>query len=534
MTVHDRVRLAEVVASLSLATDLGAGGSLDDALRACLTATRLAGLLGLEAPLLEDVYYLPLMAFVGCTSSAHMASSIFGPEIETFSHAYEVDPTDGTAMLRAMLPAIGAGRPPLERLAVFGKMFANISMFAEGSRAHCEVAQIIGARLGFGARFQACLLQVFERWDGKGKPNGVKGDAIGVPARVGLLANLACAWTRVYDRDTALRMVADRSGRTFDPALVDVFAKHGRDLLAALEPDSLWDEVMRIEPRPRWLDGADIENACLAVADFADLKSPYTLGHSRGVAELAAAAAHASGLPASDAQDLKLAGLLHDVGRAGVSNDVWDKPGSLTESQRERMQLHAYYTQRILARLQGLGRAASLAAAHHERLDGSGYHRGILGHDLTAPARILAAADVYHALTEDRPHRRALAPEAAAQTLEHEARAGRLDAQAARAVLKAAGLRRQSIDRILPADLTTREVEVLRLIARGLSNREAAARLSLSQKTVGNHVEHIYAKIGVSTRAAATLFALQNGIVGDPTSAPQMRRTPHVRNDGRA
>jgi HD-GYP domain-containing protein (c-di-GMP phosphodiesterase class II) len=511
----ERLRLAELVGSLSLATDLGAGGSLEDALRACVTATRLGALAGLGPELLQQVFYLPLMAMIGCTSSAHMASSVFGPEIETFGAAYETDPTDGTAMLRAMLPRIGKGLPPLDRLLVLGKMIANLAMFNEGSRGHCEVAQLLSARLGFDADFQALLLQVFERWDGKGKPNGVKGEAIGLPARIGVLANLACAWTRVYDADTAMRMVAERSGRTFDPSVTDTFAEHGRELLDALRPESLWDDMLESEPHPRrWLGSTEIESACLAVADFADLKSPYTLGHSRGVAALASKAAQACGLPLDDATDLRLAGLLHDVGRSGVSNDVWDKPGPLTESQRERMRLHAYYTQRILARLHGLSRATLLASAHHERLDGSGYHRGMLARELTPSARILAAADCYHALTEARPHRAAHEPDAAARTLEQEARAGRLDSDAVSAVLKAAGVRHAPVRRSLPADLTPREVDVLRLVARGLSNRQIGDRLALSPKTVGNHIEHIYAKVDVSTRAAATLFALQNSLVG--------------------
>ena len=217
MAARERVRLAELVASLSLATDLGAGGSFDDAQRACLTAARLGQLVGLGPEELQDVYYLPLMAFVGCTSSAHVASAILGREIETFSHAYKTDPSDSAAMMRAMLPAIGEGLPLLERLAILGKMFANMAVFNEGSRGHCEVAQMIGARLGFSASFQACLLQVFERWDGKGRPFRVKGEAIALAARVGGLANLACAWTRVYDKETALRMVAERRGTTFDP-----------------------------------------------------------------------------------------------------------------------------------------------------------------------------------------------------------------------------------------------------------------------------------------------------------------------------
>ncbi len=309
-------------------------------------------------------------------------------------------------------------------------------------------------------------------------------------------------------------MVQERRGRTFDPSLADTFVQHARELLSTLPEDSLWQDVMDAEPAPqRWLQGAEIEQACLAIADFVDIKSPYTLGHSRGVAELAGAAARACGLPENDANDLRLAGLLHDVGRAGVSNDVWDKQGPLSEPQRERMRLHAYYTQRILARLHGLVNPASLAGAHHERLDGSGYHRGVRGRDLPPAARILAAADCYDALTHQRPHRAALDEKAAAQTLEGEAKAERLDPDAVAAVLKAAGVRHGAVRKLVPAELTQREIEVLRLIAHGASNREVAEQLTLSPKTVGNHVEHIYSKIGVSTRAAATLWALQNGLL---------------------
>ncbi|MCA1647731.1 MAG: HD domain-containing protein [Chloroflexi bacterium] len=522
---QERVRLAEVVASLSLAADLGTGGSLDDALRACLTATRLGTLIGLPANVLHDVYYAPLMGLVGCTSTAHMASSVFGPEIETFSRSYEVDPTDSAALMKIMLGQVGKGLPPLDRLAMFARMFTNAGMFTEGSRGHCEVAQMLGGRLGFDEDFQATLWHVFERWDGKGRPRGVRGEAIPLVARMALLANLGCAWARVHDVDTALRMVAERSGRTFDPALATEFAEHGRDLLTSLPADSLWSDVMDAEPSPpRWLEDDSIVDACLAIADFADMKCPYTLGHSRGVADLACAAAQARGLPAADARDVRLAGLLHDVGRAAISNDVWDKPGPLSVPQRERMRMHAYYTERILARMGGLRRAASIASVHHERLDGSGYHRGVRTQDLSPPARILAAADVYHALTEDRPHRPALHTDAAASQVESEARAGTLDPDAVSAVLKAAGLRREPLRRMLPADLTEREAEVLQLIAHGLSNREVAGRLVVSQKTVGNHIEHIYSKIGVSTRAAATLFALQTNLVGAPMEFSELQK----------
>jgi HD-GYP domain-containing protein (c-di-GMP phosphodiesterase class II) len=240
-----------------------------------------------------------------------------------------------------------------------------------------------------------------------------------------------------------------------------------------------------------------------------DLKSPYTLGHSRGLAELAAAAAGELG---ANTRTVYRAGVVHDLDRMGVPNTIWDKRAPLTAGEVERVRLHPYYTDRILASVSALASLAPVAAQHHERLDGSGYPRGSKAESLTPEGRLLAVADCYEAWSEPRPYREALAADKIAARLREEVRAGRLDGAAVDAVLRAAGhhVRR---NREWPAGLTAREVEVLRHLARGMSQKEIAERLVISRKTASNHIEHIYAKIGVSNRAMASLFATRHGLL---------------------
>jgi HD-GYP domain-containing protein (c-di-GMP phosphodiesterase class II) len=210
---------------------------------------------------------------------------------------------------------------------------------------------------------------------------------------------------------------------------------------------------------------------------------------------------------------VRRAALVHDLGRTGIPNTIWDKPGPLTASEWERVRLHPYYTERALARPEALARLGVVAAAHHERLDGSGYHRTLAAASLSPAARLLAAADAYHAMTEPRPHRPALEPAAAAAELRAEVRAGRLAGDAAEAVLGAAGHRVHVRRRSAPAGLTQREVEVLVLLARGASNKEIARALVIAEKTASSHVQHIYAKLDVSSRAAASLCAMRFGLL---------------------
>jgi HD-GYP domain-containing protein (c-di-GMP phosphodiesterase class II) len=247
------------------------------------------------------------------------------------------------------------------------------------------------------------------------------------------------------------------------------------------------------------------------MGNFADLISPYLAGHSAGVSELAAAAARRWRIDEAGVIALRHAALVHDLGRVAVHPRIWQKKGPLTADELEQVRLDPYHSERVLARPEFLAALAPVAGAHHERLDGSGYHRAAAGAELSLPARLLGAADAYHAMTEPRPHRAPIAPELAARVLGEEASAGRLDADAVTAVVESADQRAPRIER--PAGLTEREAEVVRMLARGLHTKQVARTLGISVKTADRHIQNAYRKIGVSTRAAATLFAMEHGLM---------------------
>ncbi|MCL4863316.1 MAG: HD domain-containing protein [Caldilineaceae bacterium] len=250
-----------------------------------------------------------------------------------------------------------------------------------------------------------------------------------------------------------------------------------------------------------------------AFADVTDLKVPFLRGHARGVAELAAAAARHLKWAETDATTLYRAALLHDIGRVGVANGVWEKPAPLTRHEWEQVRLHPYHTERILSCSPALADLAPLAGMHHERLDGSGYYRQATADTIPLATRVLAAADAYQAMTQARPYRPALAAEAAAGGLLAGVKRGQFDGAAVQAVLAGAGHTQASRRRVWPAGLSDREVEVLILLTRGATNKEVAAELNISPKTAGHHVQHIYNKINVSTRAGAAMFAMEQGLV---------------------
>jgi HD-GYP domain-containing protein (c-di-GMP phosphodiesterase class II) len=280
----------------------------------------------------------------------------------------------------------------------------------------------------------------------------------------------------------------------------------------AVDAASAWDETLASEPRPHlFLEGESIDRALAAMGDFSDLVSPYFVGHSTGVAVLAMNAARCCRFGVADLTTIRRAALVHDLGRVAVPARIWQEPGALAPDDWEKVRLHAYQTERILHRSPFLAVLAGVASTHHERCDGSGYHRGTAASGLTPRARLLAAADAYQTKIEPRPHREPLAPEQAAAMLTSEVHAGRLDAIAVGAVLEAAGQRTRRIER--PVGLTARETEIIGLLARGLQTKQIARALGISVKTADNHIQNAYGKIGVSTRAAATLFAMQHGLV---------------------
>ena len=514
------VRLAEVVAALSLATDLGMGQPLEHALCSCVLAVRLGEALGFDDAGLRAVYYQALLRYIGCNAEVHVFAAFIGDELALRRDFAAVDAGQQRAVMQLMVRYMreaNAGASPLHmaRSIAHGllTMPGQLKPFFTG---HCEVAQRLAARLGFGPDVRAALGQLYERWDGKGLPNGLKGEAVLPAVRVVALAQDAITFHRLGGLDAAVTMAKERTGGAYDPRMAECFCAQAATLLADLDAEPSWEAVIALEPgERRALTAADFDMACAAMADFSDLKSTYTLTHSSGVAHLAADAARRAGLPDADVTLIRRAGLLHDIGRVGVSVSIWEKAGPLSEREWERVRLHAYHTERVLARPAALARIGSVASLHHERLDGSGYHRGMGAAALSPAARILAAADAYQAMTEERAHRPARTSDAAAEELRNDARAGRLDSDAVDRVLEAAGHRVPVKRWTLAAGLSEREVEVLRLIARGNAVKDAAATLFISPKTVDNHVQNIYSKIGVSTRAGATLFAMEHGLLAD-------------------
>jgi HD-GYP domain-containing protein (c-di-GMP phosphodiesterase class II) len=510
------VRLAELVASLSLATDLGMGQPLEQALRTCLLAVAAGRELGVGDTELGDVYYLALLRFVGCTSDAHEAAALVGgDEIAFRAGVAPIVMGDMPEFLGFLVRQFAAGAAPTTRARLIARVLADGAEGAKRSIAtHCEVARMLAPRIGLPATVATCFGYVFERWDGKGLPGEAAGEAIPVPARIVAVARDVDVFHRLGGWDLAREVLRRRRAKAYDPAVVDAFLVRGERWLAEIDAASAWEIVLDTEPQPRAHVGdARLDTVLAAFADFVDLKSPATRGHSPAVAALAAAAARHARLSEAEVSDLRRAALVHDLGKAGIPNGIWDKPGPLAPLEWERVRLHPYLSERILSYAGPLASLAALAGAHHERLDGSGYYRGTRAANLSPASRLLAAANAYQASTQERTYRPALPPADAARQLTADVAAGHLDGDAVRCVLSAAGHRQGDQRRTWPAGLSEREVEVLRLIARGASTREVAGRLSISPKTAEHHVAHIYDKIGVSSRAAAALFAMEHDLL---------------------
>jgi HD-GYP domain-containing protein (c-di-GMP phosphodiesterase class II) len=506
-------RWSELMAAISLATDIGMAQPLESGLATCLVATGLASRLGLTALERQRAYHVALLQHIGCTAASTQVAAVMGDELVMRAHASTLDFADRRQMFTFVLGHVGRTNPVLTRPAALARAIVKGDEIGASVVDVCEAAQMLGRRCGYDERFLSDLGCVLEYWDGNGFPGAVRGDDVPVPARVVQVATLAVAAHRAAGLDGAVELVRTRSGHSLGPAEAAAFLADPAGVLAPVAGRaSLWDEVIAAEPVPnKSATDADVDRTLRAVADFVDLKAPCLANHSAGVAALAADAADLLGL-SDDVTAVRRAGWLHDLGRVGVSASVWNHPGPLTPHQWEQVRLHPYYTDRVLDRTPFLRRLGAIASAHHERVDGTGYFRAARAVQLSMPARILAAADAYHAMTEPRPHRAPFPPAQAAGYLRNEVDAGHLDGDAADAVLRVAGQAGSSRRPMAPAGLTPREVDVLRQVARGLAIKQIARELSIAPKTVDGHIQRIYAKIGVSSRAGATLFALQHDL----------------------
>lgn len=503
------VALADVLAALSLATDLGLGQPPEHMQRSSRIALRLGRRLGLDDEGVHALHDVSLLTYVACPVYGNDVAACFGDDIEFRSGMHDVDLAGMPAMVYMLRRASSSGSA-LQRARRIGRLMATRGQDILAQMAdHCAAAGELAEALGLDGIVGESIEQSYARWDGQGFPP-VSGEEIPLPSRIAHVAETAEVVHRTGGVDAAVEVARARSGTHFDPSVVDAFVTDPDPVFVDLDgpyPDSDFDS----DPRP--LTDDDLDSVLSAIGDFCDLRCHTFAGHAHGTARLAHAAAIEMQLPSDSAQLVRRAALVHDSGRSGVPASIWHKPGPLTSTETERMHMHTYLVERMFSRPEPLARIGALAASHHERMDGSGYHRGVAGALISAPARILAAADAYHAMCQRRPHRPAHSPAEATAQLRADADAGRLDPMAVDAVLTVAGHPSDGRRAATSASLTARETEVLGLVAQGLANKQIARKLSISPKTVGNHVEHVYLKLGVSSRAAAAIHAMRRGLI---------------------
>jgi len=429
----------ELMAATSLAADNAMALPLETGLATCLVSVGLGHSLGIDDDELKRTYHLSLLQHIGCTAAASEVAGIMGDEMLMREHATLLDFSDQREMLGFMLAHVTRANPLMARPMALAKVMVGGRRIVTTAKDVCEAGQMLGERSGYDGRSITDLARVYEHWDGSGFPAGVSGADIPLPVQVVQVATLAVNAVRLMGTDAAVALVGSRSGHTLSPAVTQVLLAD-RILAPVHGAGSLWDAVMEAEPTlSAHPSEVEIDRALSALGDLADLKSPYLIGHSSGVADLAAAAGRCYGLGEADVTLLRRAGYVHDIGRIAVSSGIWGCARPLTPGQWERVRMHPYYTHQVLDRSPFLRSLNEVATAHHERLDGSGYYRGLTGPTLSVPARVLAAADTYQTKTERRPHRQALVPEEAGAHIRSEANAGRLDAAAVEAVLAAAG-----------------------------------------------------------------------------------------------
>ena len=510
------------MATLALAQDNAFGQPLESQLRSCLLATWICDAAGFDRSVHDTVYSVALLRYIGCTGHAHEVATLFGDEIAIRAQTLVHDAGNPAEVIQDVIRFATAGRAEEEREQVVQFIQQNAREWATHNfSSGCEVGDMLLQRIEFGPDVREALRFTFERWNGKGYPSHAAGEAIPLPMRVVHLSHDMEALARLFSPERALEAARDRRDRTYDPAIVDVFLAHGNEWFARLAKTEPWDAVMELEPRPRRvLDGESLESALLMAADFIDLKSPYMGGHSRRCAQIATNAAQVLGFSDDAVTTLRRAALVHDFGTTAVPNSIWDKPGSLTRAEFDRVELHPMLTEQMLRRSPGLATLNAVASAHHEKCDGSGYHKRVRADAVDPAAAVLAATEVYVGMTTERADRPAFSADNAAAELSRLASSGVLEPRAIRAVLVAAGHGEPAASTAPPVrrgkhpgGLSRREVDVLRLAAKGLTTREIGERLFISAKTADHHIQHVYVKIGVSTRAAAALWAMQNAVV---------------------
>jgi HD-GYP domain-containing protein (c-di-GMP phosphodiesterase class II) len=402
------VRLSEVLAALSHALDITEGQPRGHAERTCLISMRIAQQLGLDESTRSSLFHAALLKDAGCSSNAAKVAHLYGTDDADAKRDRKVtNHLDATASLRHLYRSTAPGRGPIAKARHLKLLVAHGS---EGSRGltelRCERGAEVARHVGLSVEAETAIRHLDEHWDGKGYPYNLAGEDISLCGRILCLAQTA----EVYWQDGggaagAVAVARERRGTWFDPALVDALAAFAGDraFWATLERP----RVGTLEPADRLLlaDDDGLDRIAHAFAGIVDAKTPFTARHSEGVAEIAVGLGAAIGFDDLGQRRLHRAGLLHDIGKLGVSNRILDKPGKLDAAEWTAMRRHPVWTLEILERIPAFADLADVAANHHEKLDGSGYARGLRAPDLTLEARILVVADIAEALTADRPYR---------------------------------------------------------------------------------------------------------------------------------
>ena len=411
------LRLSEVVSGLSYALDVADGHELGHSVRTCLIGMRLADEVGLAVHARSALFYGLLLKDAGCSSNAAKVSALYAADDHELKRNIQlVDRKSVPAVMRYVWDNVG-GTGPRKLATAVGAVVRGPQLAREMTEIRCERGAEIALMLDLTDETADAIRHLDEHWDGRGHPTGLEGDAIPLLARILNLAQVVEVFHAAHGRDVAYETARARSGRWFDPALVDALERirGDNDFWATLADGASGDAVAELEPVDVVVvaDGRRLDRVAEAFALVIDAKSPFTFRHSERVAELAVGAGRILGFDARELTDLRRAGLLHDIGKLAISSRILDKPGRLDDGERTLIERHPAYTASILGRIPHLDALAADAAAHHEKLDGSGYHLGLAADELSAAARVLAVADIFEALTAERPYRSAMATDEA-------------------------------------------------------------------------------------------------------------------------
>lgn len=402
--------LADLVGALSHALDITEGQPRGHALRCAFVAHEVGVRIGLPEEERADLFYSVLLKDLGCSSNAARICALYLTDDLTFKRDYKLVGDGLPQALRFVLDHTGLGAGLAARFSAVIEIVRNGGEIArELIETRCERGADIARAMGFSEAVAIGIRDLDEHFDGGGRPRGLVGNAIALPARIALLVQVADVFLHARGPAEALREVRARAGTWLDPALVEAFVDAASEpgFFETLSDPGLEAAVMALPPARavRRLDAEGLDRVANAFAKVIDAKSPYTAGHSERVAFFAALIAEELGLPAGRRAWIGRAALLHDIGKLGVSNAILDKPGKLDDAEWVAMRNHARDSELILSRVGAFGDLARVAGAHHERLDGKGYPHGLSASEIGLDTRILSVADVFDALTADRPYR---------------------------------------------------------------------------------------------------------------------------------